>query len=154
MPWRVKASVSAYLVYALKMANSTQPTRSCSPVPMATVAPLWAKMTELEVTPASTAHAKTRSSASCGVGLRAETVRPSLVVATAGMKSAAERMRFTKDCWRMMPPSAMLLTSRKGTPASSPRQARAGSLKMRRFLRAASFSSTPSSKSGAATTSK
>ena len=71
MPWRVKASVSAYLVYALKMANSTQPTRSCSPVPMATVAPLWAKMTELEVTPASTAHAKTRSSASCGWGLRA-----------------------------------------------------------------------------------
>ena len=53
-----------------------------------------------------------------------------------------------------MPPSAMLLTSRKGTPASSPRRARAGSLKIRRFLRAASFSSTPSSKSGAATTSK
>ena len=41
------------------------------PVPMAVVAPPRAKMTELEVTPASTAQAKRRSSSSCRLGLRA-----------------------------------------------------------------------------------
>ena len=46
------------------MAISTHPTRSCSPVPMATVVPFLAKITEFEVTPASTAHAKRKSSSS------------------------------------------------------------------------------------------
>ena len=70
-PCSLNESRSAYLVRALVMVRSTQPTRSCSPVPMAVVAPSRTKMTELELTPASMDQAKIRSCISLALGWRA-----------------------------------------------------------------------------------
>ena len=102
-------------------------------------------MTELEVTPASTAQAKRRSAISWALGLRAVTVTPFLSVASAGRKSASVRMRFTKDFCTTMPPSARLLMSRKADCVSSSRRPRPGSSMMRRFLRPLRISTAPSS---------